>query len=153
MKKQSNPQTKMLVLVLGLATWFAVPMAAMAENLPDYNSAAGMLEICKAPERPDAKIFHIAYPLKGADPTTRPVTFAFNGGSGASSIYTHLAATWAATSSICAPRAGPNAQPMSGAFSKPRPESLETAVADLLKKPGEPSQPGEPSIHLSQPIA
>ncbi len=82
----------LLVLALGLVTWFAVSMTAMAEKLPDYNAAAGMLKIGKDPERPDAEIFHIAYTLKGADPTKRPVTFAFNGGPGAASIYLHIAA-------------------------------------------------------------
>jgi len=53
----------MLPLVLGLAAWLAVPVAAMAEKLPDYKSAAGMLKIGKDPERPDAEIFRVAYTL------------------------------------------------------------------------------------------
>jgi len=51
-----------------------------------------MLPIGKDPERPDAEIFHMAYIAKGADPATRPVTFVFNGGPGAASIYLHLSA-------------------------------------------------------------
>jgi carboxypeptidase C (cathepsin A) len=82
----------LLVLALGLAAWFAVPMSAVAQKLPDYNASAGMLKIGKDPERPDAEIFHVAYTLKGADPATRPVTFVFNGGPGAASIYLHLSA-------------------------------------------------------------
>jgi carboxypeptidase C (cathepsin A) len=82
----------LLVLALGLAAWFAVPMSAVAQKLPDYNASAGMLNIGKDPERPDAEIFHVAYTLKGADPATRPVTFVFNGGPGAASIYLHLSA-------------------------------------------------------------
>ena len=82
----------LLVLALGLVTWFAVSMTAMAEKLPAYDAKAGMLKIGKDPERPDAEIFHIAYTLKGADPAKRPVTFAFNGGPGAASIYLHIAA-------------------------------------------------------------
>lgn len=82
----------LLVLALGLATWLAAPLSAVAQKLPDYNAAAGMLNIGKDPERPDAEIFHVAYTLKGADPAKRPVTFVFNGGPGAASIYLHLSA-------------------------------------------------------------
>jgi carboxypeptidase C (cathepsin A) len=37
-----------------------------------------------------ATIFMTAYTLDGADPATRPVTFAFNGGPGSSSVWLHL---------------------------------------------------------------
>jgi carboxypeptidase C (cathepsin A) len=37
-----------------------------------------------------AEMFLIAYTLDGADPLTRPVTFAFNGGPGSSSVWLHL---------------------------------------------------------------
>ena len=80
------------VLALVLAAWFAVPLSAVAQPLPPYNAAAGMINIGKDPERPDAEIFHVSYTLKGADPATRPVTFLFNGGPGAASIYLHLSA-------------------------------------------------------------
>jgi len=80
------------VLALWLAAWFAVPMNAVAQVLPPYTASAGMLKIGPDPERPDAEIFHVAYTLKGADPATRPVTFVFNGGPGASSIYLHMSA-------------------------------------------------------------
>jgi len=82
----------LLVLALWLAAWFAVPMSAVAQVLPPYTASAGMLKIGPDPERPDAEIFHVAYTLKGADPATRPVTFVFNGGPGASSIYLHMSA-------------------------------------------------------------
>ncbi len=82
----------MLMCLAGCASLCATPLQAEAPKLPDYHSAAGMLKIGKDPERPDAEMFHVAYTLKGADPATRPVTFAFNGGPGASSIYLHLAA-------------------------------------------------------------
>ncbi|CRK61537.1 Carboxypeptidase-related protein [Alloactinosynnema sp. L-07] len=39
---------------------------------------------------PKAEVFVTAYTLDGADPATRPVTFAFNGGPGSSSIWLHL---------------------------------------------------------------
>jgi len=40
--------------------------------------------------RPKAEMFLTAYVLEGADPSTRPVTFAFNGGPGSSSVWLHL---------------------------------------------------------------
>ncbi|MFG2071455.1 Carboxypeptidase C (cathepsin A) [Nonomuraea maritima] len=40
--------------------------------------------------RPKAEMFVTAYTLDGADPLTRPVTFAFNGGPGSSSVWLHL---------------------------------------------------------------
>lgn len=40
--------------------------------------------------RPRAQVGITAYTLDGADPLTRPVTFAFNGGPGSSSVWLHL---------------------------------------------------------------
>ncbi|TDC99275.1 peptidase S10 [Nonomuraea deserti] len=40
--------------------------------------------------RPKAEMFVTAYTLDGADPLSRPVTFAFNGGPGSSSVWLHL---------------------------------------------------------------
>jgi len=40
--------------------------------------------------RPQAEVFLVAYTLDGADPATRPVTVAFNGGPGSSSVWLHL---------------------------------------------------------------
>ncbi|WP_327088774.1 peptidase S10 [Nonomuraea sp. NBC_01738] len=40
--------------------------------------------------RARAEVFVTAYTLDGADPLTRPVTFAFNGGPGSSSVWLHL---------------------------------------------------------------
>lgn len=40
--------------------------------------------------QPRAEIFLTAYTLDGADPATRPVTVAFNGGPGSSSVWLHL---------------------------------------------------------------
>jgi carboxypeptidase C (cathepsin A) len=42
-------------------------------------------------ERPVAELFFIAYTLDGVkDPSSRPVTFSFNGGPGSSSVWLHL---------------------------------------------------------------
>jgi carboxypeptidase C (cathepsin A) len=39
---------------------------------------------------PKAEVFMTTYTLDGADPTKRPVTFAFNGGPGSSSVWLHM---------------------------------------------------------------
>lgn len=82
--------------LLAVAIWslglFAVAAPAQAQPQPAYTATAAMLPIGKDPERPDAEIFHVDYILKDGDPTTRPVTFVFNGGPGGASIYLHLTA-------------------------------------------------------------
>jgi carboxypeptidase C (cathepsin A) len=40
--------------------------------------------------RPKAEVFVTAYTLTGVEPQSRPVTFAFNGGPGSSSVWLHL---------------------------------------------------------------
>ncbi len=40
--------------------------------------------------QPKAEVFLTAYTLDGADPLTRPLTFAFNGGPGSSSVWLHM---------------------------------------------------------------
>jgi carboxypeptidase C (cathepsin A) len=62
----------------------------------DYTTHAAFLPVL--PEgldgsaEPEAAVLAIAYLLKGADPATRPVCFAFNGGPGSASIWLHLGA-------------------------------------------------------------
>ena len=87
----STVRRRLLVLALGLASALMSAPPAQAQQ-PAYAAAAGMLKIGADPERPDAEIFHVTYTLKGADTARRPVTFVFNGGPGAASIYLHLSA-------------------------------------------------------------
>jgi carboxypeptidase C (cathepsin A) len=82
----------LMLFALGFAAWASLPLSASAQKLPEYKASAGMLKIGKDPERPDAEIFHVAYTIKSADAAKRPVTFVFNGGPGAASIYLHLSA-------------------------------------------------------------
>lgn len=45
----------------------------------------------KEGEKPKASIFYVAYTLDGIeDPSTRPITYSFNGGPGSSSVWMHL---------------------------------------------------------------
>jgi carboxypeptidase C (cathepsin A) len=40
----------------------------------------------------EAEMFYVAYTVDGADPSTRPLTFSFNGGPGSASIWLHMGA-------------------------------------------------------------
>lgn len=56
-----------------------------------YTAIAGTLLLKKEDGTPTASIFYIAYTRNGvADISKRPVTFAFNGGPGASSVWLHM---------------------------------------------------------------
>jgi carboxypeptidase C (cathepsin A) len=57
-----------------------------------YTATAGRLPIKNGEGKIEAEMFFVAYTLDGADPTTRPVTFAFNGGPGSASIWLHMGA-------------------------------------------------------------
>ncbi len=61
----------------------------------NYNATAGTLILRNAKDEPTASIGYVAYTLRGAeaaDPGRRPLTFAYNGGPGSSSIWLHMGA-------------------------------------------------------------
>jgi carboxypeptidase C (cathepsin A) len=78
--------------VLLLAPLASTPAAAQAGALGKYSAKAALMPIGEHPDKPSAEIFYTAYTLDGADPARRPITFCFNGGPGASSVYLHMAA-------------------------------------------------------------
>jgi carboxypeptidase C (cathepsin A) len=55
-----------------------------------FTATAGSLRLFNQKGEPQADIVYTAYQLDGADPHSRPVTFFFNGGPGASSAYLQL---------------------------------------------------------------
>jgi carboxypeptidase C (cathepsin A) len=55
-----------------------------------YTATAGTLPIIDTSGERKASVFYTAYTEHGADAATRPVTFVFNGGPGAASVYLHL---------------------------------------------------------------
>jgi carboxypeptidase C (cathepsin A) len=65
-------------------------------TLPDrtlnFTATAGSIRVFSAKGEPEADIAYTAYQVDGADPATRPVTFFFNGGPGASSAWLQLGA-------------------------------------------------------------
>jgi carboxypeptidase C (cathepsin A) len=56
----------------------------------DYVATAETTPLEDKDGQQEAEFFSISYALKGAEPKTRPVTFAFNGGPGSSSIWLHM---------------------------------------------------------------
>lgn len=61
----------------------------------NYHATAGTLLLRKDEKgtfEPRASVFFVAYTRDGVDTATRPVTFAFNGGPGSSSVWMHLGA-------------------------------------------------------------
>ena len=57
-----------------------------------YTATAGNLMLKTAKGAPEASIFYVAYTEDGADRAKRPITFLYNGGPGAATIYLHLGA-------------------------------------------------------------
>lgn len=57
-----------------------------------YTATAGNLLLKEEDGKPRASVFFIAYTEDGRQPGERPVTFAFNGGPGSSSVWLHLGA-------------------------------------------------------------
>jgi len=58
-----------------------------------YTATAGMLPIRNEQTgATEAGMYYVAYTKDGADPSTRPITFAFNGGPGSATVWLHLGA-------------------------------------------------------------
>ncbi len=56
----------------------------------EYTATAGYLKLRDDSGKPKADVFFTAYTMNGGDAAARPVTFLFNGGPGASSVWLHL---------------------------------------------------------------
>lgn len=57
-----------------------------------YTATAGYMPMRDEAGRLKANIFYVAYERDGQDRQTRPITFAFNGGPGAASVWLHMGA-------------------------------------------------------------
>ncbi|MDH5491313.1 MAG: hypothetical protein OEY14_05115 [Myxococcales bacterium] len=58
-----------------------------------YTASAATLHLRDEDGKPKASIFHVSYVKEGVeDRSSRPITFAFNGGPGSSSVWLHLGA-------------------------------------------------------------
>ncbi len=61
-------------------------------KLLKYTATAGRLPIKRGDGKIEAEMFYVAYTLDGQDAAKRPLTFAYNGGPGSSSIWLHMGA-------------------------------------------------------------
>jgi len=57
-----------------------------------YTATTGRLPLKRPDGKIEAEMFFVAYTLDGQDPAKRPLTFAFNGGPGSSTIWLHMGA-------------------------------------------------------------
>jgi carboxypeptidase C (cathepsin A) len=64
----------------------------LADRTLRFTTTAGSVTLTDPQGAPQAAVGFIAYTLDGAEPARRPVTFALNGGPGASSAWLHLGA-------------------------------------------------------------
>ena len=76
-----------------------------------FTATAGHLTLADPQGAPQAEIGFVAYTRDDSDPATRPVTFAVNGGPGASSAYLHLLAIGPWLLPLDGPRISPSAPP------------------------------------------
>ena len=53
-------------------------------------TATAATQIVEQEDDKKAVFFHVAYTEDGADPASRPIVFAFNGGPGSSTVWLHL---------------------------------------------------------------
>jgi carboxypeptidase C (cathepsin A) len=63
---------------------------AAGGQMMHYTATAGNLLIRDDQDKPNGSIFYVAYTEDGADAKTRPVTFFYNGGPGAATIWLHM---------------------------------------------------------------
>ncbi|HEU6440855.1 MAG TPA: peptidase S10 [Microvirga sp.] len=76
-----------------------------------FTATAGHLTLTDPQGAPQVEIGFVAYTRDGSDPATRPVTFAVNGGPGASSAYLHLLAIGPWLLPLDGPAISPSASP------------------------------------------
>ncbi|HVS45264.1 MAG TPA: peptidase S10 [Verrucomicrobiae bacterium] len=55
-----------------------------------YTARAGTIELRNDKDQPTCSMFYTAFTLDGADPSTRPVTFVYNGGPGSATLWLRM---------------------------------------------------------------
>jgi len=55
-----------------------------------YTATAGTLLVRDEEDKPYGSIFYVAYTLDSAEPSTRPVSFLYNGGPGSATLWLHM---------------------------------------------------------------
>jgi carboxypeptidase C (cathepsin A) len=66
--------------------------AVIGGTTVSYTATAGTLIVRNDKDEPWASIGFVAYVKQGAEPARRPITFAYNGGPGSSSVWLHMGA-------------------------------------------------------------
>jgi carboxypeptidase C (cathepsin A) len=94
----------------------------------DYVATAETTPLEDKDGQQEAEFFSISYAVKGADAAQRPVTFAFNGGPGSSSIWLHMGLLGPRLAEVPSDAAGAGAPPFQSIDS---PDPL-LAVSDLV---------------------
>jgi len=86
-----------------------------------YTATTGYMPMKDEDGKLKANIFFVAYVKDGGDPPRRPITFAFNGGPGSSSVWLHLGAL------------GPRRVPMTDEGWAPPPPYRLTEIITVFK--------------------
>lgn len=55
-----------------------------------YTARAGTITLRNAASKPELRMFYVAYTQDGVNPSSRPVTFLYNGGPGSSTMWLHM---------------------------------------------------------------
>ncbi len=112
--KKEAPSTALSAGRLPPDSTIGFALKADGRMLP-IRATAGSIKLANASGTLLAELSTVAYVLDGADPATRPVTFAINGGPGASSAWLHLGAL------------GPWRLPMGGLAPSSKPALVDNA--------------------------
>ena len=120
-----------------IVTDHEIKLAGSADTLK-YKATTGKLPLKDDNGKTKAEVFYIAYEKAGVDnAAARPITFAFNGGPGSSSVWLHMGAL------------GPRVAPMAKMAEFPRPPQVWWTTIHVAR----PDRPGlhRPRGHRLQP--
>lgn len=92
MQEEGQPQQNVKYDMTEAAPVVTHHQITVGGKLLHYTATAGRMPIKDEGGTIDAEMFYVAYTLDGADTHTRPLTFAFNGGPGSSSVWLHMGA-------------------------------------------------------------
>ena len=109
---------------------------ALPEGTLEVEATAGAVVLEGAGGAPEAEIAYVAYTLPGADPATRPVTFAVNGGPGAASAYLNIGAIGPWRLPMDPERAGAVAGRDAGAERRDLARRSPTSCSSIRSAPG-----------------
>nr|CAD6430364.1 carboxypeptidase [Rhizobium sp. Q54] len=85
-----QPETRQGIFALIPADATTEHMLSTPSGPKKYKATGGTIDLFGQDGGRTAKVFYTAYAMQGEAGTTRPITFAFNGGPGAASAYLHL---------------------------------------------------------------